>query len=104
MRACPQKKAVVRSLVIIKPKKPNSAKRKIAKVFVPSIKKRTRCGIPGSHKNKDRDLKKYSKVMIRGGRSRDIIGIRYKVILGLLDAKPFFERKTARSKYGVKKI
>ena len=102
LRHCPQKKGVVTHVVIIKPKKPNSAKRHIAKLRL-STGRKTRAAIPGEFNSKQKTLKKYSKVLVRGGRIRDIIGIRYKVILGKFDAKPFFGRKTSKSKYGVKR-
>jgi small subunit ribosomal protein S12 len=102
LRHCPQKKGVILGIVIITPKKPNSAKRHIARLKLSSG-KRTRAAIPGEYSFKSRDLKQFSKVLIRGGRTRDIIGIRYKIILGHFDAKPLFHRKTSRSKYGVKK-
>lgn len=53
---------------------------------------------------KQKTLKQYSKVLIRGGRIRDIIGLRYKIILGHFDAKPYYARRTSRSKYGVKQF
>lgn len=101
LKQCPQKKGVIMNIVIISPKKPNSAKRHIAKLRLSSG-KRTRASIPGEFDSKSKPLKQYSKVLIRGGRIRDIIGLRYKVILGHFDAKPFFKRRTSRSKYGVK--
>lgn len=102
LQRCPQKKGVVRIVVILDPKKPNSAKRHIAKVKL-SNKKKIRAGIPGEHRNKDRSLKQFSKVLIRGGRSRDIIGVRYKVIPGRFDAKIPQNRWKSRSKYGIRK-
>ena len=103
LRGCPQKRALITKIVIIKPKKPNSAKRHIAKLRM-SYGKKARAAIPGEYlSTKDRSLKKFSKVLIRGGRTRDIIGIRYKIILGVLDAEPLYTRITSRSKYGLKK-
>lgn len=103
LKHCPQKKGVVTSIVVLSPKKPNSARRKIAKIRL-STGRRVRASIPGEYDYKQRSLKQYSKVLIRGGRSRDVIGMHYKVILGKFDAKPFLKRCTSRSKYGVKKI
>lgn len=103
LKNCPQKKGVVTAVVIIKPKKPNSARRHIAKIRL-STGKKIRAAIPGEHKIKEKNLKQYSKVLIRGGRIRDIIGIHYKVILGKFDAKAPLFRRTSRSKYGVKKL
>ncbi len=102
LKRCPQKKGIVINVSVIKPKKPNSARRHIAKIML-SYGKKIRASIPGFHKFKDRNLKQYSKVLIRGGRSRDLIGLHYKVILGKFDAKPPQLRRNSRSKYGVKK-
>jgi small subunit ribosomal protein S12 len=101
LKHCPQKKGVILNIVIITPKKPNSAKRHIAKLRLSSG-KRIRASIPGEFDSKNKPLKQYSKVLVRGGRIRDIIGLRYKIILGQFDAKPFYKRRTSRSKYGVK--
>ena len=103
LKHCPQKKGVIISILIIRPKKPNSARRHIAKLYL-STGKRIRAAIPGGWDSKNKPLKKFSKVLIRGGRTRDIIGIRYKIILGKYDAAPLYKRKTSRSKYGLKKI
>ena len=100
---CPQKKGVITSIIIIRPKKPNSARRHIAKLYL-STGKKIRAAIPGGWDSKNKPLKKFSKVLVRGGRIRDIIGIRYKIILGKFDANPLYKRKTSRSKYGVKQI
>lgn len=103
LKGCPQKRGVITSIVIIKPKKPNSARRHIAKLKL-SYGKKARAAIPGEYPtSKHRTLKNYSKVLIRGGRTRDIIGIRYKIILGVYDAEPLHHRISSRSKYGVKK-
>lgn len=99
LRKCPQKKGVVLSIFITSPKKPNSAKRQIIKLKL-STGKITRASIPGA--KVVHGVKQYSRVLIRGGRIRDVIGLRYRVILGIYDAKPFSTRVTARSKYGVK--
>ena len=82
------------------PKKPNSAKRRVAKVFIFSIKKRIRAQVPGEGIG---GLQKFSRVLIRGGHTRDLPGIRYRIIRGKLDSQPLFNRRKARSKYGVKK-
>lgn len=101
LQRCPQKRGTILNIVIVSPKKPNSAQRKIVRVKL-STGKRIRASIPGTKKS--HNVKEYSRVLIRGGRIRDIIGVRYKVILGVLDADPFFDRRTSRSKYGVKKL
>lgn len=101
LRGCPQKRGVVLNVVIITPKKPNSARRHIAKIRL-STGRRTRASIPGEFSSKNKPIKQYSKILVRGGRIRDIIGLRYRIILGQLDASPFLKRRTSRSKYGVK--
>ena len=88
--------------MIISPKKPNSAKRKIAKIIL-FYGKNIRASIPGQFSSKNKTVQEFSKVLVRGGRSRDIVGIHYSIILGKYDAKPFLKRRTSRSKYGVKK-
>jgi small subunit ribosomal protein S12 len=98
LQRCPQKKGTILSVVIVAPKKPNSAKRQIVRVHL-STGKIIRASIPGiksSHK-----LKQFGRVLIRGGRIRDVIGLRYRIILNKYDAKPFLARTTSRSKYGV---
>jgi small subunit ribosomal protein S12 len=84
---------------MVKPKKPNSAIRKIARVKL-SNKKLITAYIPGQGHN----LQKHSVVMVRGGRTKDLPGLRYKLIRGLLDFnyKETFERRQSLSKYGYK--
>jgi small subunit ribosomal protein S12 len=81
------------------PKKPNSALRKVAKVRL-SNKKVVECYIPGEGHN----LRNYSNVLIRGGRTQDLPGVKYKCIRGKFDFFGVKNRKTARSKYGSQKI
>jgi small subunit ribosomal protein S12 len=97
---CPQKKAVCLKIFIASPKKPNSANRKVTKVVLTSNKKKTICHIPGIKHN----LQRYSTVLIRGGRVRDLPGIKYRIIRGKLDLKKVYDRSKARSKYGIPKI
>jgi small subunit ribosomal protein S12 len=97
---CPQKKGICMKLVIRHPKKPNSAKRKVVKVSIPSIKKNVYVYIPGEG---DHHLQKYSTVLIRGGRVKDLPGIKYHLIRGKFDFIGLKNRKTSRSKYGTKK-
>lgn len=97
---CPQKKVTIRKLIICSPKKPNSANRKVAKVEVMSIKKLLFVYVPGQSPNY---LNNFNQVLMRGGRVRDLPGIRYKLIRGTGDFKGVLNRKTSRSKYGVKK-
>ena len=80
------------------PKKPNSALRKIARVRLTSGVEIT-AYIPGEGHN----LQEHSIVLVRGGRVRDLPGVRYKVIRGALDASGVKDRKQARSRYGVKR-
>ncbi|KAI0372158.1 ribosomal protein S12 [Pilatotrama ljubarskyi] len=93
-----QKKGVVSQIFIAKPKKPNSAKRKVAKVKL-STGKTVQAYIPGEGHN----LQDHSVVLIRGGRTQDLPGVRYKVVRGTLDFSGVVGRLTARSKYGVKR-
>ncbi len=80
------------------PKKPNSALRKIARVKLSNGIEVT-CYIPGEGHN----LQEHSNVLVRGGRVKDLPGVRYKIIRGTLDAAGVQERKQGRSKYGTKK-
>jgi small subunit ribosomal protein S12 len=95
---CPQKKGICTKLVIRTPKKPNSALRKIVKLRL-SNSKRVYAYIPGEGHN----LQSYSTVIIRGGRVKDLPGIKYHLVRGKLDFSGLKTRKTSRSKYGTKK-
>jgi small subunit ribosomal protein S12 len=97
---CPQKKATCLKVFTTSPKKPNSASRKVSKVILLSTKKTTYCHIPGIKHS----LQRYSTVLIRGGRVKDLPGVKYRVIRGVFDLKAVFGRFKARSKYGVKKL
>lgn len=96
---CPQKKGTCLRVFILAPKKPNSASRKVVKVLLLSTKKQTHCQIPGIKHS----LQKYSVVLIRGGRVRDLPGIKYRVVRGKFDLKRVYDRVRARSKYGIPK-
>ena len=99
--SCPQKKGIcVEIRNSVSPKKPNSAKRKVAKVKL-STGRHVIAAIPGQGHN----LQKYSVVMVRGGRARDIPGVRYKLIKGRYDFSLFerIKRTKRRSKYGIPK-
>jgi len=101
LNSCPQKKGIcVEIRNSVSPKKPNSAKRKVAKVKL-STGKHIIAAIPGQGHN----LQKYSVVMVRGGRARDIPGVRYKLIKGRYDFSLFerIKRTKRRSKYGLPK-
>ncbi|RDB17909.1 30S ribosomal protein S12 [Hypsizygus marmoreus] len=94
----PQKKGVCAQIFIAKPKKPNSAKRKVARVKL-STGKTLMAYIQGEGHN----LQEHSVVLIRGGRAQDLPGVGYKVVRGAMDFGGVVNRATARSKYGAKK-
>ena len=94
----PQKRGVCMSVTTTSPKKPNSALRKIARVRL-SNKQEGTVYIPGEGHN----LQEHSVVLIRGGRVRDLPGVRYHIIRGTLDTAGVAKRKQSRSKYGAKK-
>lgn len=96
---CPQKKAVCIKLVTRTPKKPNSAIRKLALLRL-SNKKRIYGYIPGEGKH---SLQEHSVVMVRGGRVKDLPGIKYKLVRGVYDFEGVKGRKNGRSKYGTKR-
>jgi len=99
LQANPQKKGVCLKIFLRTPKKPNSALRKLARLKLTNG-KRVTAYIPGEgHK-----LQEYSTVMIRGGRVKDLPGIKYHLIRGKLDFSGLPNRKTSRSKYGTKRI
>lgn len=98
LKACPQKRGVCTRVYTSTPKKPNSALRKIARVRL-SNKIEVTCYIPGEGHN----LQEHSIVLIRGGRVKDVPGVRYHIIRGAMDTEGVQGRKQSRSKYGVKK-
>jgi small subunit ribosomal protein S12 len=89
---CPQRRGVCTRVYTTTPKKPNSALRKVARV-------RLTAHIPGEGHN----LQEHSIVLIRGGRVKDLPGVRYHIIRGTLDASGVQDRKQGRSKYGAKR-
>jgi small subunit ribosomal protein S12 len=97
MQACPQKRGVCIRVYTTTPKKPNSALRKVARVRLTNGLEVTSY-IPGVGHN----LQEHSIVMIRGGRVKDLPGIRYHIIRGTLDTAGVANRKQSRSKYGAK--
>ena len=97
LNGCPQKRGVCLNVTTTSPKKPNSALRKIARIRRTNGEEGT-CYIPGEGHN----LQEHSVVLIRGGRVRDLPGVRYHIIRGTLDAAGVANRKQARSKYGAK--
>ena len=94
----PQKRGVATRVGTMTPKKPNSALRKYARVRLSNGMEVT-CYIPGIGHN----LQEHSVVLIRGGRVKDLIGVRYHIIRGTLDTQGVADRKQARSKYGAKR-
>lgn len=95
---CPQKRGVCTRVYTTTPKKPNSALRKVARVRLTNQIEVT-AYIPGEGHN----LQEHSIVLIRGGRVKDLPGVRYHIIRGTLDTAGVAERKKSRSKYGAKK-
>ena len=98
MEANPQKRGVCTRVYTTTPKKPNSALRKVAKVRLTSGYEVT-AYIPGEGHN----LQEHSVVLIRGGRVKDLPGVRYHIVRGVYDAAGVKDRKKSRSKYGTKK-
>ena len=98
LEGCPQKRGVCLSVRTMTPKKPNSALRKVARVRLSNGKELT-AYIPGEGHN----LQEHSIVLVRGGRVRDLPGVRYKIVRGTLDTLAVNGRKQARSRYGAKK-
>ena len=98
LAACPQRRGVCTRVYTTTPKKPNSALRKVARVRLTSGVEVT-AYIPGEGHN----LQEHSIVLVRGGRVKDLPGVRYKIIRGTLDTSGVRDRKQARSRYGAKK-
>ena len=96
--ACPQKRGVCLQVRTVTPKKPNSALRKVARVRLTSGMEVT-AYIPGEGHN----LQEHSIVLLRGGRVKDLPGVRYKVVRGTLDTSGVGQRRQSRSRYGAKK-
>ena len=97
LNRCPQKRGVCLRVMTQTPKKPNSALRKVARVRLSNGKEIT-AYIPGEGHN----LQEHNIVLVRGGRVRDLPGVRYHVIRGALDTAGVPDRKKSRSKYGTK--
>ena len=98
LKRCPQKRGVCTRVYTTTPKKPNSALRKVARVRLTNGVEVT-CYIPGEGHN----LQEHSIVLIRGGRVKDLPGVRYHIVRGTLDAAGVEKRRVSRSKYGVKR-
>ncbi len=95
---CPQKRGVCLQVKTMTPKKPNSALRKIARVRL-SNRTEVTSYIPGEGHN----LQEHSIVLVRGGRVKDLPGVRYHIVRGTLDSAGVDKRKQSRSKYGTKR-
>jgi len=98
LQECPTKKGVCLQVKTMTPKKPNSALRKIARVRLSNGREVT-AYIPGEGHN----LQEHSIVLVRGGRVRDLPGVRYHIVRGVLDCSGVDARKQSRSKYGAKR-
>ena len=98
LKACPQKRGVCLRVYTTTPKKPNSALRKVARVKLTNGQEVT-AYIPGEGHN----LQEHSVVLIRGGRVKDLPGVRYHIIRGTLDTQGLEKRRQRRSKYGAKR-
>ena len=96
--SCPQRRGVCVRVYTTTPKKPNSAIRKIARVRLTNKQEGT-VYIPGEGHN----LQEHSSVLIRGGRVKDLPGVRYHIVRGALDTAGVAKRKQARSRYGAKR-
>jgi small subunit ribosomal protein S12 len=100
LQKCPQKKGQVIRVFIRTPKKPSSGRRKIVRVTLTNFSK-VNCHVPGMGGH---NLQKFSTVLVRGCRVRDVPAMKYRVIRGKYDLKYVYERLSSRSKYGKKKI
>ncbi len=98
LEKCPQRKGVCLQVMTRTPKKPNSALRKVARVRLTNGREIT-AYIPGEGHN----LQEHSIVLVRGGRVRDLPGVRYHIIRGTLDASGVEARRRSRSKYGARR-
>lgn len=99
LMGCPQKQGVCLRVYTRTPKKPNSALRKVAKIRLTN-----RAEIIASIPGEGHNLQEHSVVLIRGGRVKDLPGVKYRILRGVLDMQGVPNRKQGRSKYGTKKI
>jgi small subunit ribosomal protein S12 len=97
IKGCPQKKGVCLKILKVSPKKPNSAKRSVARVTL-STRKVISCYIRGE----THILKRFCQVLVHGGRVRDVPGMRYRLIRGKFDFQGLINRKSRRSTYGTR--
>ncbi len=98
LKSCPQKRGVCTRVMTVTPKKPNSALRKVARVRLTKSVEVT-AYIPGIGHN----LQEHSAVLVRGGRVKDLPGVRYHIVRGALDSMGVEDRRKSRSKYGSKR-
>jgi small subunit ribosomal protein S12 len=105
LESCPQKRGTVLRAFKMTPRKPNSALRHVIRVIL-SNKRLISAYVPGMYPDKGQrqDVVAHHNVLIRGGRVKDLPGMKYKVIRAKKDVPPTFGRKTARSKYGIIKM
>ena len=99
LKGCPQRRGVCTRVYTTTPKKPNSALRKVAKVRLTKTGVESLCYIPGEGHN----LQEHSVVLIRGGRVKDLPGVRYHILRGVLDTQGVKNRRKRRSLYGAKR-
>lgn len=99
LKSCPQRRGICTRVYTTTPKKPNSAIRKVARIKLTSGFEIT-AYIPGE----GHSLQEHSIVLVRGGRVKDLPGVRYKIIRGALDSTGVKDRKQGRSKYGARKV
>ena len=99
LKSCPQRRGICIRVYVVTPKKPNSALRKVARIKLTSGFEIT-ASIPGE----GHSLQEHSIVLIRGGRVKDLPGVRYKIIRGALDCIGVKNRRQGRSKYGARKV
>ena len=98
LRGCPHKKAACALVTIRTPKKPNSATRKVVKAFLRKVKVNVWCHIPGER----HPLQRFSTVLVRGGRVKDLPGVKYRLVRNKYDLPGVLQRRSSRSRYGVK--
>jgi small subunit ribosomal protein S12 len=94
----PMRAGTVTRAYVVKPKKPNSAERKVCRVRLSNGKEVT-AHIPGEAHN----VQEHARVLVRGGRVKDLPGVRHKVVRGVLDLQPVRDRKQGRSRFGAKR-
>ncbi len=95
--SCPQRRGICTKIVIMTPRKPSSAKRKVAKVKLAS-----QYSVFGYIPGEGHNLQKFSQVLLRGGLIRDLPGVHYTIVRGALDLQGVVKRRQGRSKYGTK--